>query len=166
MLKQQTTGAYFKAFNILFVMLIMGQVLFAVIIYLLNKSANGETMPKQEAQLFTGIVAAVMFICIAFNWSVFKKRIELIKQEPKLSAQLDAYRALYITRLALAEAPTLFAIIIAFVTRSQLIWLVVAIGILSGISLKPSKERLIKELQLGSDDADKLNNPEAVITEN
>ena len=144
MFKQHTNAAYFKAFNILFVLFILGQVLLAVIIYLLNKSANGKTMPKQEAQLFTGIVAAVMFTCIAINRSVFKKRIRLIKQEPGLFRQLDAYRALYITRLAFAEASTLFAIIIAFITRSRPVWFLVAISILSAISLRPSKRRLIE----------------------
>ena len=119
-----------------------------------------------KAQLFTGIVAAVMFTCIAINRSVFKKRIRLIKQEPGLFRQLDAYRALYITRLAFAEASTLFAIIIAFITRRRPVWFLVAISILSAISLRPSKRRLIRELQLGSDDAHMLNDPEIMITEN
>lgn len=162
--KQQTTAAYFKAFNILFLALLMGQILFAVIIFIVSITTNSNTMPQQQAQLFTYVVAALMFICLAANWSLFKKRIESIRQEPELSKQLNAYRALYIMRFALAEAPTLFAIIIMFITGYPLIWLFVIIGLLIGISLKPSKERLIRELQLGSDDTDKLNDPGTVIT--
>ena len=165
MIKQQTTAAYFKAFNILFIALMTGQILFAIIIFILTAFTNGKIILQQEAQLFTYIVAALMFICIAINWSLFKKRIELIREEPELSKQLNDYRALYIMRFALAEVPTLFSIIIVFITGNQLIWLFVVIGILSGILLRPSKERLIKELQLGSDDTDKLNDPDAVITE-
>jgi hypothetical protein len=165
MIKQQTTADYFKAFNILFIALMTGQILFAVIIFILTVFTNGKIMLQQEAQLFTYIVAALTFICIAINWSLFKKRIELIKQELELSKQLNDYRALYIMRFALAEAPTLFSIIIVFITGNRLIWLFVVIGIFSGISLRPSKERLIKELQLGSDDIDKLNDPDAAVTE-
>ncbi len=165
MIKQQTSGDYFRAFNILFLALLVGQIVFAIIIFAVTNITTGKAMPQQEAQVFIYVVAALMFICIAANWSIFKKKIEAIKQEPELPAQLNAYRALYIMRFALAEGPTLFAIIAVFVTHNPLIWLFVVIGIMVGISLKPSKERLIKELQLGSDDTDKLNDPDAVVTE-
>ena len=97
-----------------------------------------------------------MFLCMAASWSIFKKRIDRIKQEPDLSARLAAYRALYITRFALAEAPALFAIIFVFVTGSKLIWLVVLIALISFVTLRPTKERLIKELELSSDEIRKL----------
>jgi len=75
---------------------------------------------------------------------------------PDLSVRLGAYRALYITRFALAEAPALFAIIFVFVTGSKLIWLVVLIALISFVTLRPGKERLIKELDLSSDEISKL----------
>ena len=143
--------------------LLAGQLLFAVIIFLLQTFTNMNTMLQADTQLFTCIGAAAIFICIILNQSLFKKRIETIQQEPVLETKLHAYRALYIMRFALAEAPVLFATILVFITGNQLIWVFVVTGMVYGFTLKPSKERLIQELQLGSDDIEKLNDGDGGI---
>ena len=160
---QQTTAAYVKSLNILFLALLAGQILFAAIIFLLHAFTNMNTMLPAETQLFIYIGAAVIFICIMLNQSLFKKRIESIQQLPVLATKLNAYRALYIMRFALAEVPVLLAIILIFLTGNQIIWVFVVTGIVYGITLKHSKERLIQELQLGSDDIDKLSDADGGI---
>jgi len=153
---QQSLGAYLKALNILFYAIFTGQLLFAFIIYVLLKINAARAMPQNEQRVFEYVVPVVLFLCMAASWTLFKKRIELIKQETNLSAQLNAYRALYILRFALAEAPVLFALIILFVSGAQIIWLFVLIGIVSFITLRPTKERITKELELSSNDMDEL----------
>ena len=152
---KQTAG-YLKALGILFYAMLAGQLSFAVIVYILNTTGASNTMPPDEQRIFEYVAPTVLFLCIAANWSILKKRIEYIRQEPDLSVRLGAYRALYITRFALAEAPALFAIIFVFVTGSKLIWLVVLIALISFVTLRPGKERLIKELDLSSDEISKL----------
>ena len=152
----KSSGAYFKAFNILFYAMFVGQLLFALIIFVLLKTKSFSVMPQNEQRIFECLVPVVLFLSMVASWNLFKKRIELIKQETNFSAQLNAYRALYILRFGVSEAPVLFAIIMVFVSGAQIIWLFVLIGIASFITLRPTKERMIKELELSSNAIDEL----------
>ena len=156
--QQVQGGGYFKAFNILFLALLAGQIVFALVVFVLTRFVfeGGLRNDPAVSKVLTITVPALMFISFAASYSIFKKRIELVKQANDLTTQLNDYRALYITRFALAEAPVLFALIAELLTGSPVIWLFVVIGIVSMLSLKPTKDRLIKELELSSNDIDKL----------
>lgn len=153
---QETTPAYFKAFTILFFALLLGQLLFALIAFVLVFTGSFSGVDKDTEKILVYMVPLLQISLLIAAHTIFKKRIESIKAGYSLPEKLAAYRALYILRFALIEGATLFAIIAYIITGLALIWVFIAIGIFSFLILKPSKEKLIKELKLGTDEMEQI----------
>ncbi|HRH49803.1 MAG TPA: hypothetical protein PLP23_13700 [Panacibacter sp.] len=153
---QETTPAYLKAFTILFFALLLGQLLFALIAFVLVFTGSFSGTDKETEKVFVYMVPLLQISLFIAAHTIFKKRIEPTKAGNNLPEKLAAYRALYILRFALIEGATLFAIIAYLVTGVALIGVFIAIGILSFLTLKPSKEKLVKELELGTDEMEQI----------
>jgi hypothetical protein len=159
---QQTTQQYFKALSVLHFALITGVTLFIVIAYFLRGAiAHGNN--EALANIFQYIVPVLAFICIAAGNVLYKKRVNDIKNKKNLAEKLNDYRAAFILRDALLEGAALFAII-AYMLCSELILLGVAILlVLIFVFIKPTKDKLIKDLELSSDETVIIEDDNAVI---
>ena len=148
---QQTTQQYFKALTVLHYALTTGITLFIVIAYFLRGAIapnNDETL----AGIFQYMVPALAFICITAGNVLFKKRMNDSKTKNSLAEKLNNYRAAFILRDALLEGAALFAII-AYMLCSRWILLGVAILLLLiFVFIKPTKDKLVKDLELSSDE--------------
>jgi hypothetical protein len=86
-----------------------------------------------------------------------------IKNKSSLTEKLNDYRAAFILRDALLEGAALFAII-AYMICNELILLGVAILlVLIFVFIKPTKDKLIKDLELSSDETVIIEDDNAVI---
>jgi hypothetical protein len=159
---QQTTQQYFKALTVLHFALTTGITLFIVLAYFLEGAmaqGNSETL----ASIFEYMVPALAFICIAAGNVVYKKRMNDIKTKNSLAEKLNDYRAAFILRDALLEGAALFAVI-AYMLCGEWILLGVAILLLLiFIFIKPTKDKLIKDLELSSDETVIIEDDNAVI---
>jgi hypothetical protein len=159
---QQTTQQYFRALTVLHFTLTTGLTLFIVLAYFLQGAmaqGNNETL----ANIFEYMVPALAFICIAAGNVLYKKRMNDIKTKNSLAEKLNDYRAAFILRDALLEGAALFAVI-AYMLCGEWILLGVAIFLLLiFIFINPTKDKLIKDLELSSDETVIIEDDNAVI---
>lgn len=159
---QQTTQQYFKALTVLHFALTTGITFFIVLAYFLG----GAIAPRNNemlADIFQYMVPALAFICIAAGNVLYKKKMNDIKNKSSLTEKLNDYRAAFILRDALLEGAALFAII-AYMICNELILLGVAILlVLIFVFIKPTKDKLIKDLELSSDETVVIEDDNAVI---
>lgn len=165
MTKPQTSAGYFKSLNIVFITLLGGQIAFAVISWALAITGSFTSNALDIAQALNYAVSIFYLIVILGGYAIFRKRIGIIKKENELAKKMNAYRSVYILRFTLFEFATLFAITAFIITGAQHFLLYAGIGILAFLTLKLSKEKLVKELELSSDEIEKINDPEAMIVE-
>jgi hypothetical protein len=159
---QQTTANYLKALKILFIALVTGQALFAVIAYVLK--ATG-TFPDNTGlmSVFMYFVPALDLVCILASYLVSKKKISLVDANLSLTGKLNTYRAISITRWAMIEGGTLFTIIAYLLTGAQMFLVLMSFMILVSLTLSPTVKRIVKELPLSSGEQDILNDPNGLI---
>ena len=161
---QQTTQQYFKALTVLHFALITALVFFIVIAYFVQRTGVF-TADKMLGDIFKYMVPALAFICMTAGNMLYKKRVNDIKKKSSLAEKLNAYRAAFILREAMLEGPALFAII-AYLLCGKLELLGVAVLLLViFILIRPTKDKLTKELELSSDEAVMIEDDDAVISE-
>ncbi len=160
---QQTSAQYFKALTVLCIALIMGVIMLGAIMVFVSTSTEMPHRMADQANVF-GIVAFVMAGASLFAaLTLYKSRMLAAKEMTSLADKLNAYRAAIILFYALLEGPALFSIIAFFVTGDRKILAVAAGDVLIMLAFIPSRQRLIKSLDLSSQEADIINDPEGVI---
>jgi len=139
-----------KAIRILYLALLIGQLVFAVIVTVLIES--GILSIRNDSLVIPLQVIVLLFAVggIAASIFLFRKKLSEINPEDELAKKLEKYRAALILRFALCEMPTLFAIIAYFITHNHsFLWITILL-IANFISLYPSGSKIAGQLQLSS----------------
>jgi len=159
---QQTTQQYFKALTVLHFALVTGLVVFSVIAYVVHSIG---TFGNDAALLtiFQYMVPALAFMSIVAGRTLYKKKVDDIKNMDNLATKLNAYRGAFILRDALLEGPAIFAIIAYLLCGNMVLLGVAVLLIVVFIIIRPTKDAVIKDLELSSDEMDILNDDDAVI---
>jgi len=157
---QKTQPSAIKALSIFHIGLLTGQVIFSLIIFIiayLDKSQSTSSLkayPTQLILLCIGVGAAAYLGGNAF----FRKKLEQINGSAKsLSEKFNDYRAACITRWALAEFATLFCIILFFVSRINLLMIIIVALILIFFTTKPSLEKIASDLNVSGAEIEQMN---------
>lgn len=154
-MSNQTQSGYFKNLSMLYYALLAGQVMFLLIVTGLTVGGIVEGYEDLES-IFLYAVPALLIGSVLFSNKIYKRRLPEIAANLNLEDRLIQYRGLSILRFALIEGSVLFAIIAFFITGSNPMALFAAAGILFFISLRPTKEKIIQDLQLSGGEIDKL----------
>jgi hypothetical protein len=136
--------------------LIAGQMFFAaVVIYLINFS--GMVIKDTGLnEIFIMVVPTIALGSIFGSFVVFKSRMIKIKEITDISTKLNEYRGAQIVRWALYEGPSFFSII-AYMLTGQIFYLgITLIAIILFVATFPSKDRLMKDLELTWEDENQL----------
>lgn len=151
-------NAQLKAANILFNALVVGVILFAVIAVALIKF-NGpfSDLGDRFERIFLVIVSLVAVVCLVAAFSGYRKRISSLNNPlATFDEKFNNYRASMISYLALCEGPALFAVM-AFLLTANYWFLLITVAMLTAMIFKqPTKQRVINELQLSSQDQQEL----------
>lgn len=134
-----------KALNIVWLGLLAGQLLFALIVIFMIYSGTVAVVPgMQEIFFILALVSAALGIMIGNR--IFKSRLQIIKQQPSMQEKMTLYKAALITKLALFEGPSLFAIICYFITGDIKLLIPAGVIVLLFIMSRPSKEKIMADL--------------------
>jgi hypothetical protein len=138
----------FKTITVLFMAFLIGQVMFAAIAYFLVSAGSiGDALP-QLVDIFTILVP----VLIVGGWLVGKfmydKKMQAAQVSMAATEKLEIYRAAFIMRCALLEAPVLFAIIAYLLAGKDLLLLFAVGGIVLFSLQRPTKVKVARELQL------------------
>lgn len=160
----QTSKEYFKYNKIIFIALLTGQIVFAMVCVLLNKDKPvNDTINGNETNML--IVAIISLSLLIASFYIPRIRLEKIRQVEDIKRRLYDYRATLIIKFALVEGATLFAIVQYLLTGSIYILGFAALLILVSLTNWPSQEKTIKELELNKTDIDIINDPNAIVWE-
>src|SRR3569833_2407158 len=140
-------------------------VMFSIIsIVVSNSNGNsGFISDEQERSIFYVVVAVMVAGGIGASFAVFNSRLQVVKQKYSLTEKLQGYRAAVIMRYALLEGPGLFSIIVYFLTGDIRVLVATAVIIALMLYIRPSREKLIADLELSSSEAAIMNDDNSMI---
>jgi hypothetical protein len=145
-----------KAIRILYFAMLAGQLLFAITIIALVET--GFVTGNNNSLLPIGQVAVIVIaiVSIPASFFLFRKRLSEIDPEEDLEKKLEKYRAALIIRLALCQMPTMFAVIVYFITNDHsFLWMIIIL-ISNFLFIYPSNNKIISSLQLNSSEQSSL----------
>jgi len=139
-----------RATRIVFVAIVSGAVIFAIIIFAINKMQDDlAPKTKEYANLFLYLSSAIAAFCLAIAISGYKKGIVPAKDSLiPLQDKLNIYRATLIRYIALCEGSALFSIIAFFLTGSYYLFLITALSIAVMLLKAPTRQRVSDDLAL------------------
>jgi len=157
---QQSKPSDIKALSILHIALLIGQLLFAIIAFVITymgKSQSDSSLKSYPAQIILLCIGIGIAGYLAGN-VLFRKKLEQINGDFKsLSERFNDYRAACITRWALAQFATLFCIILFFVSRINLLLVVVIALILLFFTTRPTLEKAASDLNVSGAEIEQMN---------
>lgn len=147
-------AALVKTTAIIHMALATGQILFAAVTFIIPQKL-ADNKGNDVLLLIVPIVAVSSFI---IGHLLFKKLLSNIKTESPLKAKLLSYQSATLVRLALLEAPSLFAIVSFMLTGKMVYMGIAALIVLYFIYLRPGKQKIEDDLNLDYDEKTQLVN--------
>lgn len=148
----ESQPGYMKALQILYKALLIGQLLFAAIAILLVSKGIGASAVGIPASALFYVAIGLSVVAVGMSYKLFVQRVEEAKKQPGLTDKLEGYRAAFILQLGLCEGPGLFSIICYFLIGDIRVLILLVLLILNFFSLYPTKRKLVRQLELGSDE--------------
>ena len=105
-----------------------------------------------------------MLVCcgIASNL-INKSKINKIKQKTNLLEKLGDYRSAFIIKFALLEGPAFLSITVFLLTANKVYLVYILPIIILFIILRPTKDKIVVELELNKEERDMVDNPDTVV---
>jgi uncharacterized integral membrane protein len=148
-----TPKIYFKTVNMLFVALVAGQVVFALVLFFLNQTQKKiEFITPEIHQTLVWIAPALAVAGIVLGWLVFNTKLKPLQHKNSLFEKLKGYQSAMILRFAFMEGPSLVALVFFYITGDYIFLGVSAFIILAFLFNRPSKSLIIRHLQLHDDE--------------
>jgi hypothetical protein len=150
---QQTPAAFFKTLPFMFLALLAGMVLMGTIMYVMNPVTTYDLDFKNPflAIMLIVMIAGVFGSNLLYNFH--KNKIDL---KDSVESKVARIQQAVIIRFAFVEAPALLGIVL-YLKEANLIFLILsAMMILYFLTLKPSKEKIIDDMNLTSEQKQNL----------
>lgn len=158
---RQNFAQYLKALQILYFALLAGSFIFIIVFYFLPQ--DKENLLPQDGLAIR--IPILVFILLASAFFLGRNRIEAARNQNTLQEKMVAYRAAVIIRWALLEGSVLLASVFFFLSRNLLLLTVALIGWAVLAIFYPSRDRIITDLDLSTEEQSVLDDPDAIIAE-
>ncbi|MDR6406271.1 MULTISPECIES: hypothetical protein [Chryseobacterium] len=145
---QQTPAAFFKTLPLMFLALLAGMVMMGTIMYVMNPVTAYELDFKNPFLIIMliAMIAGIFGSNLLYNYN--KNKIDL---KDSTESKVARIQQAVIIRFAFVEGPALLGIIL-YLKESNLIFLMLsAMMVLYFLTLKPSKEKIIDDMNLTSE---------------
>jgi hypothetical protein len=158
------SNEYFRITFFIYYTLISAQVLFAAVILIIT--SGRETDFKFEEYAIYFIIGVSLFIVwgIFGGKYLFSTKLNLAKKEKSLFDKLSSYRTALIIKYAVLEGPAIFSIISYLLTGNILFIILAGLIIIFFLFMKPTKDKLIIELELNSSEKEIIDDPAGIIS--
>ena len=153
---------YIKSLQIVYVALIIGPVLFALMSFLLQLKGFG-TVSYETHVLMIIIIPIFLFAGVVGSYIIPKKKLKDCIDKPTLKEKLNAYRSVLIIKYAFIEGSSFLAIV-AYLVSGDLIFLFLTVFLLLiFLAYMPLKMNIHMDLELNYDEIQLINNPNSEI---
>jgi hypothetical protein len=150
-------GASFKLIVIIHLALLAGQVLFAAVCILITPKIIINVRDTQSPFVYLAPTLAVIGVLMG-NF-LYTSMLKNISDKKGLAPKLTIYQSAHIVRCALLEGPSLFAIVVFFLT-GELYYLIISVFIMGYfIYLRPTKEKVAEAACLTYEEKAEFNQP-------
>ena len=168
-----TSKAYFKALMVLHGALMIGQVLFGVImyvVYLSDKQTGGRHFQNPDLSsrqspeaLFYFIALALVLATVLASYFVYRTRVGHAKEERTLSGITTAYRGAVIARDGCLQGPSMLAVIAFYLYRDPSYLFLTGLIVFFFLLWWPTRDKTIADLELVGEYRARLEDPDALI---
>lgn len=142
-----------KITSIIYFALIMGLVAFFVIAIVVKQGILQESNNKVD-NVFVFVIPIFGLMMMLTSWMIYNQLISKIKSETNLLHKIIQYRTFKLISWAMIESACILALVATLLTSNYL-YIVVFIFLLGYfILLRPSKESLVRDLSLNSDESE------------
>lgn len=163
--RPQTSKEYFKTLQIIYYSLIAGQVFFGLVSVIINQMINLNSGLEILKDIFLYIVPVIIISGLLVGRRLFKNNMKTASSRAGLIEKMADYRASCILKYALLEGPSFLAIIIFLVTGDILFLGMTGLIIAIFLTMKPTKEYAVRNLELNPYEEQKIHDDNAVISE-
>ncbi len=159
-----TAKAYLNSLSILHASLIMGQVLMVGVFYFFGNAGSAPLSAIEAgAQKEFYLTGAAVILSVLASAQIFGAKVQNLRQVRDLKEKLAGYRAALILRYILLEVPSLLAIFFYFITNNIFLLIFSGLILMLFAIYRPTKERLINDLELNTAEQNHINNPDVII---
>ncbi|MCF8297420.1 MAG: hypothetical protein K9J13_07765 [Saprospiraceae bacterium] len=153
---EQKTIPYFKSLKIIHIALVIGISFFGIFAFIIHYNKLMEVDSPELSSMF-GFIVPIFFVGgIAASFILFKRKINSIKFKPKFSDKMFEYRSALILRYALLEGPAFFSLVIYLLLGEWIFLVYAAIIIIIFLTIKPTFEKAVIDLELSPEEQEKL----------
>ncbi len=151
---------FFRSLDILFFAMLVGQVLFAGVVYFLLIDGNADDSLNSIFMMAVPFLGISGFLGGRF---LYQQQLGSLTTTDDLTTKMDRYRTANILRFALMEMPALLAIV-AYLLTENIVFLGMAVLVMVFFyTLRPSRDKAIGDLNLNGSEKAAVNNPNATI---
>ncbi|MDM8158344.1 hypothetical protein QUH73_00815 [Labilibaculum sp. K2S] len=163
---EQNFQQYQRRSTIIHVALLIGQVFFASFAVFINQT-QGPLTGDDDVIRMTFMILVPIFFLVTFSIGklVSNKKLKLAKEETELKTKMESYRVVNIIKYALLEGTVFFAIITYLLTGELLLLGFAVMIMLLFATYYPTKEKLVRELELNRAEQAILDDPAAIVAE-
>ncbi len=137
----------FRQFNLLFLVLLSGQIFFYLIVLFIIASVDSSPNPKEESIFNTLIPIFILSMIFAIHL-INKQRQRAGMRSNNLNEKFRFYRNSVLLRLILMEATNIFAIVITLLEGKIYYTSYFVIGLMAFFYFRPSMKNFIEEYNL------------------
>ena len=156
-----TPAKYLKINTVIHLALISGVTLFSVIAFALIE--NRELRWNDTDDIFFFIVPIAAISGIILGNILYKKGLESLVDKNSLKEKLTGFQTVLIIKYALLEGPSLIGVVAFFSTGNLLYLLISGVLIIYFFLQRPSKEKIMNDLDLSGALKDQFNDTNGVI---
>ncbi len=145
---------YFLTLNILFIGLVMGPAMLALVAFALIQT--GSFVPDTDGTLsviFGSLIPAIGIGAFFASKITFERRMPAVIAMPNLEEKLAAYRTELILKYALLESPSILAFLAYLLTGAMLFFFIGSAMLAFMIMVRPTREGAVMHLALSAGDA-------------
>jgi len=157
----QNFAQYFRALQILFFALLIGQISVVAVLYVIHNPAESDA--PQDATIFKLALTILLALLSGFAFFMNRKKLESARAQTTLKEKLTDYRTACIIKWAPLEAGALISAVLFFVTGNAFFLGFATMMIVFFATQFPSRQRLINELDLTATEQMALDDPNAVV---
>ena len=161
--EKQLSKDYFKSLQIIHFALMMGILFFAIIAFILVSQGFAVAGLEDIDIMLSFFVPVFLIIGLVSGNFLFKLKVIEAKGNLSLLEKLNIYRGALIIKMALLEGPAFLSIIIFIITGKLMHLALTGILLIVFVLYRPSKEKLISDLELNQSQRQTLEDPDGII---
>jgi MFS family permease len=145
---QLTPRTFMKSLNIIYWAILIGMFLIGGFIVLILES--WDILMPSYADSFLIAVPLFTFLGVVLGRVLYKRKLDSLKSEKSLKAKMSGFQTALIIKFMLVEAPFVLGVV-ATISSSNVFYLMISgTLVMYFITLKPTKSKVIKDLDLDS----------------